>query len=102
MSRKLEVMMFNICQTVTHVGFPAGNDLAPEYSAIAEDPHFARYFVKLIFYDEFRADTARPQFRSGKVEVIALFEFVIGKFVALRETQAKRHASLVHEIDAGK
>src|SRR3954447_4818680 len=68
MSRKLEVMVFEICQAVAHILLSAGDILLPQNCAAALNSEPAMYIRKRRAHHQLRTKTAGAEFRAGEIE----------------------------------
>src|SRR6185437_12998270 len=87
---KLEVMVFEVGEAVAHIVFPRGDGLGPVGFITAQEADLTRYSVEIRGYRQHAANTSGAQLRSSKVEIVALFELVIGEFIADRHADAIR------------
>src|SRR4051812_39223841 len=97
----LEVMVFDILQTVAHLRLTGADLFSPQLRAGAFNHDFASDRLELRVDDKLGADRTGPQFRTSQIEVILLFKTVIRKFVAHRHTNAARLALRINHVDAG-
>src|SRR5947199_10744067 len=88
----LEMMMFNILQTVAHLCLAGADLFSPQRPASAFNHDFAANRVENWFDDKLRSDRTGPQLRTGQIELISFFETVIRKFVPNRHSDARRTA----------
>src|SRR5262245_23584116 len=102
MLRKLEVVVLQVREGMTHVAF-AGEQLAGivKRLPIAKDAAAAAEVIERMVGDQLRPNGADAQFRRGQVKVIDVLGDVIGPFVALRKTEAAGNAAVVDNVDAG-
>ena len=79
---EFEVMMLEIGEAVAHVFLTGLNLLRPDGFFSALDSHFAGDRLERCTDDELRTDAAGAEFRSGEIEIVALFELVVGELIA--------------------
>src|SRR5271170_7630049 len=99
MTIELEVMMFQVSETVRHILFPGLNRFLPYRCASALDSHFTSDGTEVAANYQFRANAALAQLRTSKVQIVMLLKFVIAELVADTKTDAVRRAVFRDEID---
>ena len=87
---ELEMVVLNIREAVAHLGLAGADGLRPDDFPRALDLTSPGHGGKFRRDDQFRPERAGAHFRSREVQVIFLFEHVVGKFIAQRQAHAPR------------
>src|SRR5579872_6990388 len=96
---EFEMVVLEIRQAVTHVVLAGGDLFLPQHVVAAEDAHRTRNVVEHGIDHELRADAAHAQLRSGKVEVVAALEDMIGELIARRHPDSPWAAILRNQVN---
>src|SRR4029077_10272242 len=88
MSLKLEMMMLEVAQAMTHFGLARPESARPEHTSLAINLDLRRDRRELWIDDEFRAQCAGSEFRSCQVQIVLLLESMIRELVAARHSNA--------------
>src|SRR5438270_8254002 len=86
----LEMMVFDILQTVAHLRLTGADLFSPQLPASAFNHDFASNRLEFWIDDKLRSNRTGPQFRAGQIEVISFFKTVIRKFVTDCHSDAPR------------
>ena len=77
---KFEVMMLNVLEAVAHFLFAGADISRPQSPAVTLDRYFACNRGKLRIQDQLRTNRTVAQLRCRQIQIIPLFETVIGEF----------------------
>ena len=97
---KLEMMVLDVVQAVTHFGFSGAETLAPKHVAVPFDRRGHRDRLEFCIHHEFWPKGTSAQLRAREVQIILLFELMIGKLIADRKAHAIRPAIRSDQVNA--
>src|SRR5207248_4283664 len=90
MSLELEMMMFDVLQAMAHFRLTTPECLAPPRLTVTRDAGSHSNGVELRVNHHLRPKGTTAKLGAGQVEIIFLFEFVIGKLVSSRHPDSIR------------
>src|ERR1035437_8638547 len=97
---KLEMMVLNVLQAVTHFGFSGAKGLAPEHAPIPFDRRGHRYRLEFRIDHKFRSEGTSAELRAREVQIVLLFKLMIRKLITHRKADSIRPAIRSDEINA--
>src|SRR5258708_3505754 len=97
---KLEMMVLNILQAVTHFGFSSAKGLAPKGIPTPFDRRAHVYRFEFGIDYEFRSKGTSAELRASEVQIILLFKLMIRKLIAHRKANSIRPGIRSDEINA--
>src|SRR6202034_684730 len=97
---KLEMMVLNILQAVTHFGFPGAKCFAPEHAPIPFDGRGHRYRFEFRIDYKFRTKGTGAELRAREVQIVLFFKLMIRKLIAHRKANSIRLGIRSDEINA--
>lgn len=93
-----KMMMFQIFESVGHVSLAGEELVGPDDFAIAFDGDTAAIVFEVGVDDEFRAEGAGAELGVGQVEIVFLFQHVVGEFVGKNEADTARFAGRIDDV----
>src|SRR5260370_1868121 len=101
-SLKLEVMVFEISETVAHIFFPGLHLLRPASLCSRPSPNLSCNRLKRSANHKLRPQAAGTQLRARKIQIVSLLKLVIGELVPRGHPNAIRRAILANHVDSGQ
>src|SRR5260370_6513371 len=99
-SLKLEVMVFEISETVAHIFFPGLHLLRPDRLCSTLNPNLSCNRLKRSANHKLRPQAAGTQLRARKIQIVSLLKLVIRELVPPGQPNAIRRAILAHPVDS--
>src|SRR6185437_680173 len=93
-----EMMMLEITHRVRHLLLTASNRVRPKLCAVALDPDSSRHTMEVWVDHKLRPHRAVAQLGMGEIEIILLFENMIGELIGHSHPDAARPSISVNHV----